>query len=141
MQSSPSLKQRVPSGGQPAPSRSPQQTSSSAQPQPNSSQCFVPQSSPMFWSPGPSSTEGQGSMSCPWKRSTASKCPMTSFSQPSPSPESPTVPQSRSGSSASQSPSAPTTTTAPSSSTLTSSTSACRTTPSSGSRRWPSSWP
>src|SRR3954467_14078781 len=124
MQFSPSSKQRVPSGGRPAPSRSAQQTSSSAQPQPESSQCFAPQSSAMFWSPGPSSTEGQGSMSCPWKHSTTSKCPMTSFSQPSLSPESPTVPQSRSSKSASQSPSEPTATTAPSSSTSTSLTTA-----------------
>src|SRR4051812_24205795 len=42
MQLSPSSKQRVPSGGRPAPSRSAQQTSSSARPQPESSRCFVP---------------------------------------------------------------------------------------------------
>src|SRR3954469_23478973 len=135
MQSPPSSKQRAPSGGRRAPSRSAQQTSSSARPQPESSRCFAPQSSATYWSPGPSSTEEQGSTSSPWKHSTTSKCPMTNFSQPSLSPESPTVPQSRSGRSASLSPSGPAATTAPSSSTLTSLTSACRTTPSSGTQR------
>ena len=38
---------------------------------------------------------GQGSTSCPWKHSTTSKCSTTSFSQPSLSPESPTIGQVR----------------------------------------------
>src|SRR4051812_34911373 len=141
MQSSPSSKQHTPSGGQRAPSRSAQQTSSSARPQPESSRCFAPLSSATYWSPEPSSTVEQGSTSCPWKHSTTSKCPMTNFSQPSLSQESPTVPQSRSGRSASLSPSGPAATTASSSSTSTSPTSACHTMPSSGTQRWPSSWP
>src|SRR3954471_14375789 len=125
MQSSPSSKQRALSGGRHAPSRSAQQISSSARPQPGSSRCFAPQSSATYWSPGPSSMVEQGSTSYPWKHSTISKCPTTSFSQPSLSPESPTVPQSRSGRSASLSPSEHATTTAPSSPTSTSPTSAC----------------
>src|SRR3954471_14277502 len=92
MQSSPSSKPHTLSGGHRAPSRSAQRISSSVQQQPESSRCFVHQSSATWWSPGPSSMAGQGSTSCPWKHSTISKCPTTSFSQPSLSPESPTAP-------------------------------------------------
>ena len=59
MQSSPSSKPRALSGGRHAPSCSAQQISSSVRLHPESSRCFVPQSSATWWSPGPSSMAGR----------------------------------------------------------------------------------